>query len=208
MRPLKPSVKASLEAAATRYHASIGEAAEYLASRGISPATAERHRLGVVVDPLLGHERFAGRLSIPNINGIGDVVGMKFRALHGEEPKYDGLSLEARLFHTRAIPTAGEWICLTEGELDCIILDQCGLPAVGVPGANGWKDHYARVFAGFETVYVFPDPDAAGTKMGKDIAKRLESALIVNMAEDVNDTYVHGGKDAVLDAMREAGWSE
>jgi 5S rRNA maturation endonuclease (ribonuclease M5) len=209
LRPLKPSVKASLEAATTKYQRQIDDAEGYLKGRGILRRTAERHRLGVVVDPYPGHEAYVGRLSIPNIGSQNDVRGMKFRIMDdSDEQKYLGPSMESRLFHTRAIVEAESWICLTEGEIDTIILDQCGLPSVGLAGANAWKPHYSRVFAGFDAVYLFADPDSAGKGLAKIVTRALEQANVVTLSADVNDTYLEWGQDGIYEALREAGWSD
>jgi len=43
---------------------------------------------------------------------------------------------------------AGNFIAVCEGEIDAITLSySCGIPAVGVPGANAWK-HPLRTFTG------------------------------------------------------------
>ncbi len=75
---------------------------------------------------------------------------MRFRSVDGAEPKYLGISgALIRLFNLRAIAEAEDLICITEGEIDAISLESVGLPAVGVPGANSWKRHHARLFNGF-----------------------------------------------------------
>lgn len=211
IRPLRPSLKASLEAATSAYEAEIEQAAGYLEGRGIGPRTAARFRLGVVAVPLVGHEEYAGRLAIPSIGPAGDIRGLRFRALDDSEPKYLGIhGQETRLFNPRAVVEAGQFICITEGEIDAITLEMCGLPAVGVCGANAWKPHYHRIFSGFESVYVLGDPDSAGRGFAKTVTAMIEVATAVSMGAsgDVNETYVKDGREGVLNLLREAGWSE
>ncbi|MFI5497210.1 hypothetical protein [Actinoplanes sp. NPDC051859] len=59
-----------------------------------------------------------------------------------------------RMFNVAAIHQADDEIHLCEGELDGIILDQIGLPAVGLPGVNSWRNHHRRMLAGFNRVHV------------------------------------------------------
>lgn len=53
-----------LENATAYYQAQVLEAKDYLLARGITGPIAGSARLGVVVNPLLGHEQMAGRLAI------------------------------------------------------------------------------------------------------------------------------------------------
>ena len=64
-----------------------------------------------------------------------------------EEPKYMGLpGTHTRLYNVLALQQAGDFIAVCEGEIDAITLHyKCGVPAVGVPGANSWKPHYTRL---------------------------------------------------------------
>lgn len=199
MRPLSASLRAGLESAATSYSQTYpnSPAEAYLADRwGSARASAavKRFGLGFVQDPIPGHERFTGRLSIPNRCATGHVVGIKFRAVDDSEPKYDAISgLPGRLFNLQALTTAGPFIVLTEGELDAIVVNMLGFPAVGVPGANAWKQHHSRIFDGFERVVLVRDND----KAGGDLAKRLtETDLPVDVV------YPPGGVKDADEAVR------
>ena len=83
--------KESLGKAAKYYAAAIHEAEDYLAERGITLEVARRVGLGVVLDPITGHEQYENRLSIPYITRSG-VVDIRFRSLDAQEPKYMGLA--------------------------------------------------------------------------------------------------------------------
>lgn len=193
---LSRSQKALLEKATSHYAAHLPLAEGYLAQRGISLEAAEEIRLGVVVDPLAGQENFVGRLAIPYLTPTGP-VDIRFRAMGPEEPKYMGMpGTETRLFNVSAIHRAGNFIAICEGEIDAITLDyMCGIPAVGVPGANGWKPHYSRLLSDFETVYVFADGDQPGMDFAKSLSKEFNSVIIVQMSEgqDVNSMFLANG---------------
>lgn len=197
MRPLSASLKDSLAQAADRYAKSLHLAEEYLTERGIGHELAEDFRLGVVADPIPGHEEYAGRLSIPYLGPRGSVYGMRFRTLDGEGPKYLGIhGTPTRLFNLRALHESDlPFMCITEGELDCVALAACDLPGVGVPGSNNWKRHHPRLFAGFDAVYVLGDGDKAGRKFTQEVCASLRSARPVTVPDgaDVNSLLVTGG---------------
>ena len=186
------SQKESLARAVTHYEKNIDQAEGYLASRGITLDDARTVHLGLVVDPLTGHEQFINRLAIPYLTPSG-VVDIRFRSINGEEPKYMGMpGTETRLYNVSALHRASEFIAVCEGEIDAITLDyKCGIPAVGVPGANSWKRHYTKLLLDFQTVYVFADGDQPGSDFAKKLARELQGVVVINMPDghDVNSIY-------------------
>jgi DNA primase len=204
MEPLSNASKAALEEATLRYQASVGEAWDYLMERGISPDTAETFRLGVVSDPITGHEQFAGRLAIPSLGPTGAPYGIRFRSLDTDEPKYLGISgAPTRLFNLRAVVTAGDVIHITEGELDAVVLCQAGMHAVGVTGSNAWKRHHPRLFAGFTKVFIWGDGDKAGQQFSRTVFDSLDTGIIVGMkvGQDVNELYLSEGVEGLHRAL-------
>jgi DNA primase len=196
-------VRDGLERATSEYGKHLERACEYLEQRGISRQVAENHRLGVVVDPLPGHERMVGRLVIPYLGRADAVSALRFRSLDQSEPKYLGLpGIELRLFKVRSLHEAGDTIHITEGELDAISLAVCGFHAVGVPGVTTWKKHHHRLFAGFTRVFIWGDGDGPGREFAQKLAREIEAAIVVPMPEgmDVNSLLVRDGPD-VLRAM-------
>lgn len=195
---LSNSHRQFLVKATTQYASHIGEAAEYLATRGLSVDEARKFHLGVVVDPLPGHEAFRGRLAIPYITPSG-VVDIRFRAMHGEDPKYMGMiGAKTTMFNTSAVFAATQYICVTEGELDCVTMSvKTKHPTVGIPGANNWKSYYSRILDDFDTVVILADGDNAGMEFAKKISRELPNVNIVQMpeGEDVNSTYIKQGTE-------------
>lgn len=180
----------------TKYEGSLEMATEYLASRGIDLEVARKHRLGVVSDPDAGHGGGRGRLSIPYLTKAGP-VGLKFRAMNGEDPKYGApAGQKARLYNVSALFEDTDYIGVTEGELDALVLTSyCGIPAVGVPGVGNWKNqrHYPRMFSGYNRVLVFGDPDDPGKELTKRICDSLQQAVAIELPADVNETYLEHG---------------
>lgn len=207
MRPPSAELRLLLEQAVSQYQRDLaadtaGQA--YLTKRGFGPAEAAAWRLGVVTCPLVGHERYRGRLAIPYLTPAGP-VNFRFRCLqqhncseagHG---KYVGLEgLETNLFNVLDLRKPGDAICVTEGELDAITLSMCGLPAVGVPGATNWKKHFSRCLDDFTQVFVFGDPDDAGKGLNKRLINDVRARPVrLPKGEDVNSLYVRGGADAL-----------
>jgi DNA primase len=194
------SQKELLGKAAAKYAANIYQAEDYLASRGITREAARLARLGVVVEPEIGHEAFIGRLSIPYITKTG-VVDLRFRSLNpAVEPKYMGMTgAETKMYNVLDIDRAGDWIGICEGELDTVTLSACvGIPCIGVPGANSWKKHYTRLLADFERVFVFSDGDQPGKEFAINLSRELP-VTVVQMpdGEDVNSCYVRYGSQYI-----------
>lgn len=182
--------------AAESYHDQLSDRAlEYLEERGLRES-ASTFLLGEVSEPVPGHERFQGMLSIPYLGPRGDVYQIRYRCLqnhdckeakHGKYNQESGV--ETMMFNVGALTKPGLEVSVAEGELDAITLESyTDLPAVGMPGANNWKPHFKTMLEGYQRVYVWADPDKAGRDLAKTILKAVRSAVVVPLDQDVNDT--------------------
>lgn len=206
LRPLSASQREALEEATVTYQAAVtAGAARYLLARGIDQQAAATFRLGVVADPLPGHERFRGFLSIPYLDRTGQPLTMRFRCIaehehrsHGHG-KYMSITGEpARVYNVRAVHDADNEIHVAEGEFDAQVLTLAGLPAVAIPGASGWRNQHRRMLAGFSRVWVWGDPDDAGADFITRVSRSLRAAKGVRLRHgDVTDTYLTGGAAAL-----------
>ena len=196
-----------LNRAAKYYASAVTEAEDYLAERGITLDVARKVGLGVVLDPMLGHESYQNRLSIPYITRSG-VVDIRFRSMDDTEPKYLGLpGAKTHLYNTKGYFRAGNTISLCEGEIDTITLDYaCGLPSVGIPGVNNWKKHYTRLLGDFETVFLFADGDQAGTDFAKNLSRELPNLITIHLpeGEDVNSLFIKRGESYFREKIESA----
>lgn len=201
--------RTQLAQAAKGYKAALegSPAEEYLADRGIHYGVAERFWLGYVADPMEGHDRFKGRLVIPYLTPSG-VVGMRFRALGDEDPKYDSeAGQRTALYNVLDLHRSEPWIAICEGELDALVMSGVvGVPAVGIPGVQHWLKKsggpiWGRLFQDYQTVFIVMDPDGAGKKAIPEIARRVENPVVIDLPADVNDTVLKLGPDAVLEKM-------
>lgn len=210
MKRLSDSQRKSLQQAVTAFHAQMpnSPAEEHLKARGLYEDDlyehVERFRLGYVGDPLQGFEKYRGMLAIPYLrvhprHGWG-CVSIRFRQLGDAKPKYRTMPGDRpRLYNTHALNLNVRDVGITEGELDAISATVCGLPTVGVPGAQSWKPHFAELFRGYRTVYVFTDGDSAGDQFGELVGSSLSNAKIIPCppGEDVNSLLVSGGAAAI-----------
>lgn len=200
MAALSKEQRRSLERATIQYSKHLPEAEDYLAARGIAPEVARSVALGVVRDPLPGHEHLEGRLAIPYLTDFGP-VNMTFRCLQNHKcndmghPKYMlWAGLKANLYMVQSLTRADDFIGVAEGELDALSANISGIPTVGISGAEKWQDHWESVFEDFARVYVFQDGDDAGRKFG-DVLVQHCNAIRVGMPDkqDVNSMLVEYG---------------
>ena len=195
----------SLKEVAQRYAEAISpEALAYLEGRGISELAAARYRLGTITDPIEGHQDYAGWISIPYFTALDHCVGFKFRRLGDGKPKYGApIGQKSHLYNVSAVVADSPRIVVTEGEFDAIIVNELGIPAVGVPGVAAWKPFYEKLFHGFDVVYVVGDNDIKedGTNPGAEFSRRVASEItnsqIVTLPAgmDVTDYYLANGSD-------------
>jgi 5S rRNA maturation endonuclease (ribonuclease M5) len=209
MAMLSPSQKKSLVRAVKSYSANVGVAEEYLAGRGISLELAQARELGVVIDPIPGHEGLRGFLSIPYQTENGP-VNMAFRCLRKHDckstscPKYlNAPGAGTNMFSVQSFQTAGSSIAICEGEIDVISANIAGITAVGVSGATKWKSHWDRIFEDFTSIYIMQDGDAAGEKFGNKMVEKFKAIRVVMPdGEDVNSTLVKHGAAALRALIR------
>lgn len=214
-RALSESQKSFLLDATLQYAQAMPRSAaeEALESRGLHRKDVFPFKLGVVDDPLPGHEQYAGMLAIPYIrfNDIDEasVASIRFRCMkdhdHGHHGKYNTVAGDRpRLYNTRALQTPSDVVAITEGELDAITLHaRCDVPAVGLPGVGSWADHFALPFAGYETVWIFGDGDKPGETFAKKLADALPNGKVIQLptGEDVNSLVAVNGPEAILERI-------
>lgn len=209
LRPVSVSRMAELEEAVTTYESALtADEARWLLARGLDEAEVTTARVGVVTDPLPGHERFRGMLAIPYLTVDCAPLTIRFRCIaehnhrdfkHG---KYMSLADDPpRMYNVGAVHRADDELHIAEGEFDGLILQKCGLHAVAIPGAQNWMPHHRRMVAGFSKVWIWGDPDEAGSDFVNKIRKGVRSAVGVRLNRtdgDVTDIYKAGGRSAVL----------
>lgn len=100
--------------------------------------------------------------------------------------------IPGRLFNSEVCWTKPSTVVIAEGEIDCITLDDHGIPAVGVPGANIWRPTWTDYFADVERILVAFDPDEAGKEGAaklKMLFGRKVQVLDLPESTDVNSFF-------------------
>ncbi|MFK0295496.1 toprim domain-containing protein [Streptomyces sp. NPDC090442] len=204
---------AFLDQAATAYHKQLTDtspAAEYLKKRGLSQDSAQYFQLGYVANPLSGHERYAGMLAIPYVNRQG-TVAIRYRCIAEHKCKEHGHGKylrepgdDAKIFNILTLTLNTPRIAICEGEMDAITAWQCGIPAIGVAGAQNWNKIFNRLIRGYREVVILADGDGAGLKLADTISEKNEHATTAQVPPefDVNSYYLECGKDALLEKAR------
>lgn len=204
--------KKSLLEAVTHYSKNLSEEAlAYLDGRGISKEVAQQFSLGTIVEPVNGHEQFEGWLCIPYFTALGDVSIVKFRRLDDGKPKYgQPTGQKTHLFNVSDTLADLPRIVICEGELDAIVLSGViGIPAVGVPGVAAWKPFYAKLFNGFDTVYIAGDNDIKedGSNPGAEFSRRVAGDLVngqivqLPAGMDINEYYLQHGAEQLTNLL-------
>lgn len=200
-----------LERATLQYQDHLDDAATYLEGRGIDLDFAKGVGLGVVRNPEALHAEYEGRLAIPYLTDRGP-VHMAFRCIRDHDCKMTGCpkilrpkGWGNRLYGVQSLKVADDWIAVAEGEIDALTLQMVGIPAVGVPGAEVFKDHWPNVFEDFSRVYMYADGDKAGSDMISKWRDRIETAVISAKMpddEDVNSMFLKKGADFLIGKIR------
>lgn len=199
------SIKRSLREAATLYHNQLpGSVAEdyLLSERKLTSEAVRYFQIGFVGDPAKGDEEFRGRISIPYLTP-GGTVSIRFRACGSDQggSKYLSRSGDGgRPYNVLALRSDVPSVYVTEGEIDAITCWMAGLPAVAIPGAQGWRSAYSRLFR-WRQVTVLADGDEPGRRFAQELRNHIETCRIIDMGDgqDVNSVFALKG----IDGLRE-----
>lgn len=169
--------------------------------RKLSLETIKQFHLGAVLDPDPTDLRAAGYICIPHLNDRGPNV-LRFRKMPDQEgPKYlQPPGSKVNIFNIIEFLQPRDWIAVAEGEMDTMTLVQCGVPAVGFPGANTWSEHHKYLFDGFQHVVVIGDGDEAGIGFAEKVAGRVPSPRVLPLPDgaDINSIYAEQGRPGIM----------
>lgn len=208
--------------ATEKYHrqfkGSKGE--EYLASRGLTSPTIVSEpddkvffRIGYVDDPEVGHEMYRGMLAIPYLRksyefGWG-VASIRFRCIEEHQHLGHGKYMTTpgdrpRMYNTLSLWKPSPDIAITEGELDALAAESCGIRAIGIPGATSWQRYFREPLLGYRQVFILADGDEPGMGFANTVAADLPNAKIVPMPKglDVNSFVLQEGKEALKERLK------
>ena len=177
---------------------------EYAEAKGLPEPFL--HKLGLSELSYLGQTA----IRIPYLDAGGEERAIRFRLAlegpdrfrwkNGSKPFLYGLW---RLEEARRVG----YVWLVEGESDCHTLWQHGIPAIGLPGANGWReDRDAEHLDGIETIYVVIEPDQGGESVLKWIARSSvrDRVRLVTLGEHKDVCELRESAGAFRRTLREA----
>lgn len=211
MPALSKEQRTYLERATLQYAENLDVAAGWLEGRGLDLEHARSRGLGVVSDPLPGHESMVGRLVIPYLTDVGP-VNLNFRCIRDHDCKevpnhrkyLKRKGSPVNLYGVQSASWADDWIVVTEGEIDALTWQQIGVPTIGIPGAENWRDHWVNVFEDFSRVYLAEDGDDAGKDLWVAMSENLTNVIRMKMpdGEDSNSMFLKAGKDYLLSRIK------
>ena len=211
--PLPPRDPALLTAAARYYHRALWrypQGRAYLATRGISAATAKRLGLGYAPGRGLrrdlaaagfdgaqlrasglfvarGAERFAGMVVVPAVRDR-QVQWLAGRAIMPERtPRFQTLPGPKPLLGLGLLGAAPRQVVLTEGLFDWLTLVEWGLPAAAVLGTQGLERVAAALQSCPRVVLAF-DADDAGRAAATQLTELLgRRAITITLPPGISD---------------------
>jgi len=178
----------------------------YLESRGISKETYENFRLKMI----------KGNIALPYYCN-GKVEGIKIKNLKDKKPKYFSVpGSQFGFFNKNNInEDENSVLIITEGEIDCMTLYQCGysnVVSIGT-GANALNKLLTKekdFLEGFKNILLVSDNDKAGNKMDRYFLERLNSKVMIpdknlyDNCKDINELYMLRGKSYVDKLIKSA----
>jgi hypothetical protein len=155
-------------------------------------------------------DTLSGMVTIPYFVA-GNCVSIRGRAWpeRADKPKYrTPPGVVTRLYNSEAVWGEDE-VCVAEGELDALVLEQFGFKAVACPGANVWQSNWKDYFTGLRRAWILFDPDEAGEKGASRLIEEVgPRARRVHLPSDVTEWILEGHDASELrEIMAEAGRS-
>jgi hypothetical protein len=208
-----PAVRVSEAQAARHRTALLSDAGAIARLAELRGWTAE-----AITELGVGYDR--GRVVFPVRDGAGLLVGvLRYApnpALRNGAPKMLADAGSRRDLFPAPESIGGDLLWLVEGEPDAVAAFSLGLPAVGVPGSNGWRSASAPRFAGRHVV-VLCDCDVPGRRLAATVAHDLlpyaASVRVLDVwaartdGYDLSDIVVEHAKLAAIEPVCE-DWRE
>lgn len=214
---------------AQKYHENLLQtpgALTYLQSRGLSPDTINKYKLGYTDGGVLkienafeyalavehgilnskGYEMLSHRITIPNILGQDLCDFIIGRTITHDKVKYLGIRVPKPiygLFDVWPLQT----LFITEGQFDWLLLREWGLPSIVIGGTHITNVNIAILK--HRNIVIVPDNDAVGLKAALDLKIKLgHSAIVLDYAsmgiKDISEAAtIPGGKEEFIQIVRE-----
>jgi hypothetical protein len=121
-------------------------------------------------------------VEMPYADRDGELLATRYRIAVGGGDKFrweKGSTTTPYGLHKLEEAEKAGYVLLVEGESDCHTAWYRGLPAVGVPGVDNWRDEWALHLDGIPKIFVVVEPDEAGKKLWRSLisSKTLDGRL-------------------------------
>ncbi len=149
---------------------------KYLNSRGIIDESINKYKLG------WGHFYNSYWITIPVKDAGGEYLYFKLRQNPAikKEPKYLFYpeKIESTLFGLENLKNNNDYIVICEGELDCIVLNCYGIPAItSTAGVGTFKEEWIELLKSVKHIYICFDRDDAGMRGAEELILKLKNKL-------------------------------
>ncbi len=152
----------------------------YWYNRGLTDSTISRYRLGY----------YDGWYTIP-IYDNGLFFNFQCRRDNPKRIKFWYKDSDFRpVLYNKDILKFVDKIYITEGMVDCILLNQLGFPAVCTTnGAMSWNPEWIKYFTKINDIYYIADNDLAGIKGALSVSNSLGSRVKILRFKDKEEKY-------------------
>jgi hypothetical protein len=121
-------------------------------------------------------------VEIPYADQKGEQLATRYRISPGGDDRFRWeKGSKTTLYGLHKLEEAHDagYVLLVEGESDTHTAWYRGLPAVGVPGVDNWRDEWAEHLNGISKIFVVVEPDEAGKKLWRTLlsCKTLDGRL-------------------------------
>jgi len=166
------------------------KAIEYLKSRGINNNS--------ILSFTIGYSEAQNMITVPLTSPDGTWVGIIGRSIDSKEFKNSrNLPRNKTLFNLSNAKKYGGRIIVCESSFDAIRIHQSGFPnVVATLGGNISNENIQNLNKYASSIIIMTDSDAAGRKLGEDIAKKLPNKEILWASYEYGMIYPHEAKDA------------
>lgn len=189
----------SLVQAAQRKLWTLPDKLFYLRSLGLKLSTIYKHRLGYYSYPSRKYPSL--RYTIPIYDEKDRLVTIRYRRDDTQEkdsPKYLVYPRSRMTLFNLGDLAKSDTVVLAGSQIDALLLSQEGVPSVGPPSENIFKQDWASYFDG-KTVVIFYDNDDAGQIGASRVHAIVKSSVVVDWPKGLPESYDIG------DAYREHG---
>jgi putative DNA primase/helicase len=111
-------------------------------------------------------------VEIPYADRDGELLTNRYRIAVGGDDRFrweKGSTTTLYGLHKLEEAEKAGYMLLVEGESDCHVAWYRGLPAIGVPGVDNWRDEWAEHLSGIPKIFVVVEPDEAGKKLWRSL---------------------------------------